>query len=107
MTVVPFPSVRFTDDDLAVFERIASPMLKRGLWAAVHRESGPGHDRMVVEIPEVPKPLFTFERGRSGRYRLLLHERDGGTYEIGRGSKAAECLAIWDRTPRPGERGAM
>jgi hypothetical protein len=107
MTVIPFPSVRFTDDDLETFERIASPMLKRGLWATIRRETGLGHDRMMVEIVDIPKPLFTFERTRGGRYRLLLHERDGGTYEIGRGVTATECLSIWHRGPRPGERGVV
>ncbi|HZH26601.1 MAG TPA: hypothetical protein VEY95_05400 [Azospirillaceae bacterium] len=108
MNVIAFPSPRLTPDDLALFERIASPMLKRGLWSHIRRDTGPGYDKIEVEIPEVPRPLFTFERVRGGRYRLVLHERDGGTYEIGRGMTAKECLRIWHRqAEQAGERGAL
>lgn len=97
MSVIRFPSVRLDDDDVELFGRIAAPMLRRGLWARVRRESAPAGDRMVVEIPDVPRPLFAFERQRGGRYRLMLFEKDGAAYEIGRGWTARECLRIWLR----------
>jgi hypothetical protein len=97
MTVIAFPTVRFSPDDVALFDRISAPMLRRGLWESVRREATPAADRLVVRIPDVPRPLFAFERLRGGRYRLTLHEKDGAVYEIGHGWTARECLRIWLR----------
>jgi len=106
MTVIPFPTVRFAPEDVALFDRIAAPMVRRGLWDRVQRDAPAGADRLVVWIPGVERPLFAFERVRGGRYRLTLHEKEGATYEIGRGWTARECLRIWLRHAEPADGGA-
>ncbi|MBP2231315.1 hypothetical protein J2847_004627 [Azospirillum agricola] len=102
-TVLAFSRARFTPDDLATFESIAEPKLRDGHWVGVVRESGRGHDRLLVLLPEVDKPVFRFERDGEGRYSLSFHDRSGW-YGIGAGGSAAECLAIW--RPRPAKPAA-
>jgi hypothetical protein len=66
----------------------------------VLRESGRTHDRLLVLLPEVDRPVFRFERDAKGRYSLSFHDRSGW-YGIGAGDNAAECLSIWrPRRPR-------
>ncbi|MCG5239300.1 hypothetical protein [Azospirillum doebereinerae] len=98
-TVLAFSSARFTPDDLATFETIAEPKLRDGHWAGVVRESGREHDRLLVLLPEVDRPVFRFERDGRGRYTLSFHDRSGW-YGIGAGGSAAECLSIWRARPR-------
>lgn len=102
-TILAFSSARFTPADLATFESIAEPKLRGGHWAGILRESGRGHDRLLVLLPEVDQPVFRFERDASGRYSLSFHDRSGW-YGIGAGDSAAECLAIW--RPRCGAMSA-
>ena len=92
--VLAFSCARFTPDDLAAFETIAEPKLRDGHWAGVLRESGREHDRLLVLLPEVDRPVFRFERDGRGRYTLSFNDRSGW-YGIGAGSTAAECLSIW------------
>lgn len=100
MTVVPFTIARFTPADLAEWNTVAQPKLARGLWEAVERSSGPDFDRLVVRFPNLERPVFRFERDRRGTYRLLFNDRRGW-YEIGSGSTAEDCLAVWKgRLPR-------
>lgn len=99
MTVVAFSVARFTPSDLAVFNTIAKPGLKRGLWQAVARESGRGYDRLIVLFPGIDRPVFAFERVQDGTYHLWFNDRQGW-HGIASGATAAECLAIW-RPPAP------
>ena len=39
MTVIPFPSCRFTPADLAAFYEVALPKCSRGSWAGVARQT--------------------------------------------------------------------
>ncbi len=97
--IIAFSCARFTPDDLAAFESIAEPKLRDGHWAGVVRESGRDHDRLLVLLPEVDRPVFRFERDGRGRYSLSFHDRSGW-YGIGAGGTAGECLSIWRPRPR-------
>ncbi|MGQ9366899.1 hypothetical protein [Azospirillum sp. ST 5-10] len=94
MTVVAFTSARLTPADLAEFDRVADPKLRQGHWAGVIRESGRDFDRLLVLLPGVERPVFRFERDRTGAYHLHFNDRSGW-YGIGSGATASECLAIW------------
>jgi len=98
MTVVPFALFRFTPSDLAEFYEIAVPKCTQGLWAGVMRQTGRDHDRLMVTLKGVARPVFSFERGQDGHYRLFYHDRSEHRL-IGLGDSAAECLVIW-RTKR-------
>lgn len=98
--VIQFCRARFTPEDLDAFSAVAEAKLQRGHWAGVLRESGRDHDRLLVLLPEVDRPVFRFERDAKGRYSLSFHDRSGW-YGIGAGDSAAECLSIWrPRRPR-------
>lgn len=98
--VIQFSRARFTPDDLDAFAAVAEPKIRDGHWAGVLRESGRTHDRLLVLLPEVDRPVFRFERDAKGRYSLSFHDRSGW-YGIGAGDSAAECLSIWrPRRPR-------
>ncbi|PWC34168.1 hypothetical protein [Azospirillum sp. TSO35-2] len=92
--IVPFCRARFTPEDLTAFAEVAEPKLRDGHWIGVLRESGRDHDRLLVLLPEVDRPVFRFERDGKGRYTLSFHDRSGW-YGIGAGDSAAECLSIW------------
>ena len=77
MTVIPFPSCRFTPADLAAFYEVALPKCSRGSWAGVARQTGRHHDRLLVSLPGVSYPVFVFERDRAGCYRLWFKDGDG------------------------------
>lgn len=94
MSVVQFSVARFTPDDVRSFNEIALPKLKRGLWAAVTRDTGPDFDRISVTFPGVEDPVFSFERDRRGQYHLWYHDR-AGSHSIGFGETAEECLSVW------------
>ena len=94
MTVIPFPSCRFTPADLAAFYEVALPKCSRGAWAGVARQTERHHDRLMISLPGVSDPVFVFERDRAGFYRLWFKDGDGGRC-IGTGTTAAECLSIW------------
>lgn len=98
-TVVAFSSARFTPADVAAFESVAEAKLRQGHWAGVIRETGREHDRLLVLLPGVERPVFRFERDRIGHYSLAFNDRSGW-YGIGAGGTAAECLSIW--RPRQG-----
>jgi hypothetical protein len=98
MTVVPFAPFRFSPADLAEFYEIAVPKCTQGLWAGVMRQTGGDYDRLMVSLKGVARPVFSFERGQDGRYRLFYHDRLERRL-IGLGDSAAECLVIW-RTRR-------
>lgn len=102
MNVVAFSSARFTPADIAEFETVAAPKLRQGHWAGVVRETARDHDRLLVLLPGVDRPVFRFERDARGRYSLSFNDRSGW-YGIGAGATAAECLAIW----RPRQRTAQ
>ncbi|CBS87802.1 hypothetical protein [Azospirillum lipoferum] len=98
--VIQFCRARFTPEDLEDFSAVAEPKLSHGHWAGVLRESGRDHDRLLVLLPEVDRPVFRFERDAKGRYSLSFNDRSGW-YGIGAGDSAAECLSIWrPRRPR-------
>ncbi|CAO3415454.1 hypothetical protein [Azospirillum endophyticum] len=98
--VIQFCRARFTPDDLDAFAAVAEPKIRDGHWVGVLRESGRTHDRLLVLLPEVDRPVFRFERDAKGRYSLSFHDRSGW-YGIGAGDSAAECLSIWrPRRPR-------
>ena len=98
--VIQFSRARFTPDDLDAFAAVAEPKIRDGHWVGVLRESGRTHDRLLVLLPEVDRPVFRFERDAKGRYSLSFHDRSGW-YGIGAGDNAAECLSIWrPRRPR-------
>lgn len=100
MTVVAFTVARFTPADLAEWNSVALPKLDRGLWESVLRRSDRERDELLVQFPNLERPVFRFERDRRGVYRLLFNDRKGW-YEIGRGETAAECLSVWKgRLPR-------
>ena len=94
MTVIPFPSCRFTPADLAAFYEVALPKCSRGSWAGVARQTGRHHDRLLISLPGVNEPVFVFERDIAGHYRLWFKDGDGGRC-IGTGTTAAACLCIW------------
>ncbi|KAA0597961.1 hypothetical protein J2848_001552 [Azospirillum lipoferum] len=98
--VIQFCRARFTPDDLDAFAAVAEPKIRDGHWVGVLRESGRDHDRLLVLLPEVDRPVFRFERDAKGRYSLSFHDRSGW-YGIGAGDSAADCLSIWrPRRPR-------
>ncbi|MBP2295217.1 hypothetical protein [Azospirillum rugosum] len=99
MTVVAFSCARFTPADLVEFEAVAEPKLRLGHWAGVIRETGREHDRLLVLLPGVDRPVFRFERDGRGRYSLSFNDRSGW-YGIGSGATASECLSIWRPRPR-------
>ena len=101
MTVVAFSCARFTPADLTEFEAVAGPKLRHGHWAGVIRDTRRDHDRLLVLLPGVERPVFRFERDGRGRYSLSFNDRSGW-YGIGAGSTARECLAIWRPRPRDG-----
>ncbi|MBP2301504.1 hypothetical protein [Azospirillum picis] len=92
--VVQFCRARFTPEDLDAFAAVADLKLRDGHWAGVMRESDRNHDRLLVLLPEVDRPVFRFERDSRGRYSLSFHDRSGW-YGIGAGDSAGECLSIW------------
>lgn len=99
-TVIQFCRARFTPDDMDAFAAVAEPKIRDGHWVGVLRESGRDHDRLLVLLPEVDRPVFRFERDAKGRYSLSFHDRSGW-YGIGAGDSAADCLSIWrPRRPR-------
>jgi hypothetical protein len=98
MTVIPFPSCRFTPADLAAFYEVALPKCSRGSWAGVARQTGRYNDRLLVSLPGVSEPVFVFERDRAGYYRLWFKDSGGGRC-IGTGTTAAACLSIWKTAP--------
>ena len=98
MTVIPFPSCRFTPADLAVFYEVALPKCSRGVWAGVARQTGRHHDRLLISLPRVNEPVFVFERDIAGCYRLWFKDGSGGRC-IGTGATAAACLGIWQSAP--------
>ncbi|EWY37351.1 hypothetical protein N825_11760 [Skermanella stibiiresistens SB22] len=93
MTVIQFPSCRFTPADLVAFYRIALPKCARGAWASVARQTGRHHDRLLISLPGLKDAVFIFERDQGGRYRLWFKEN--GTRCIGSAATAEECLAVW------------
>jgi len=98
--VIQFCRARFTPDDMDAFAAVAEPKIRDGHWVGVLRESGRDHDRLLVLLPEVDRPVFRFERDAKGRYSLSFHDRSGW-YGIGAGDSAADCLSIWrPRRPR-------
>jgi hypothetical protein len=94
MTVIPFPSCRFTPADLAAFYEVALPKCSRGAWAGVARQTERHHDRLLISLPGVSDPVFVFERDVAGCYRLWFKDGDGGRC-IGTGTTAGACLSIW------------
>ena len=60
--VIQFSRARFTPDDLDAFAAVAEPKIRDGHWVGVLRESGRTHDRLLVLLPEVDRPVFRFER---------------------------------------------
>ncbi|PWC75670.1 hypothetical protein [Azospirillum sp. TSH64] len=98
--IIQFCRARFTPDDMDAFAAVAEPKIRDGHWAGVLRESGRDHDRLLVLLPEVDRPVFRFERDAKGRYNLSFHDRSGW-YGIGAADSAADCLSIWrPRRPR-------
>ncbi|CAO3353516.1 hypothetical protein [Azospirillum melinis] len=98
--IIQFCRARFTPDDMDAFAAVAEPKIRDGHWVGVLRESGRDHDRLLVLLPEVDRPVFRFERDAKGRYSLSFHDRSGW-YGIGAGDSAADCLSIWrPRRPR-------
>jgi hypothetical protein len=106
MTVVAFSRARFTPADLAEFDQVAEPKLRLGHWAGITRESGRGHDRLLVLLPGVDRPVFRFERDARGHYSLSFNDRSGW-YGIGAGATAAECLSIWRPRARSGRAASV
>jgi hypothetical protein len=98
MTVIPFPSCRFTPADLAAFYEVALPKCSRGSWAGFARQTGRHHDRLLISLPGVNEPVFVFERDVAGHYRLWFRD-GGGARCIGKGSTAVACLGIWKTAP--------
>jgi hypothetical protein len=98
MTVIPFPSCRFTPADLTAFYEVALPKCSRGSWAGVARQTGRHHDRLLISLPGVKEPVFVFERDVAGHYRLWFRD-GGGARCIGKGSTAVACLSIWKPAP--------
>jgi hypothetical protein len=98
MTVIAFSLARFTPADLREFYEIANPRMARGLWASVARHTGPESDRMQIRLPNLDRPIFSFERDRQGRYTLLYND-SAGWQCIGSGHTAAESLTIWRTRP--------
>jgi hypothetical protein len=98
MTVIPFPSCRFTPADLSAFYEVALPKCSRGAWAGVARQTERYHDRLLISLPGVSDPIFVFERDRAGYYRLWFKDSGGGRC-IGAGTTATECLSIWQTGP--------
>ncbi|MGF7210359.1 hypothetical protein GGE65_004966 [Skermanella aerolata] len=98
MTVIPFPSCRFTPADLSAFYEVALPKCSRGAWAGVARQTERHHDRLLISLPGVGEPVFIFERDVAGHYCLWF--RDGnGKRCIGKGMTASACLSIWRPAP--------
>ena len=97
MTVIPFPSCRFTPADLTAFYEVALPKCSRGSWAGVARQTGRHHDRLLISLPGVRTRL----RLRAGcRWSLSPWFRDGdGARCIGKGTTAVACLGIWKPAP--------
>jgi hypothetical protein len=101
MTVLTFSQAQLSPADLATFDAIATPNLKRGLWSGIQRRTGRDYDRFLVTVPQNDQVLFSFERDREGTYRLFVHDR-GDQHCIGTGRRVADCLAIWrHRRHRP------
>jgi hypothetical protein len=94
MTVIPFPSCRFTPADMAAFHEVALPKCSRGSWAGFARQTGRHNDRLLISLPGASEPVFVFERDQAGYYRLWFKDSDGGRC-IGMGTTAAECLGVW------------
>jgi hypothetical protein len=106
MTVIPFPSCRFTPADLTAFYEVALPKCSRGSWAGFARQTERHHDRLLISLPGVNEPVFVFERDVGGHYRLWFRDADGARC-IGKGTTAVACLGIWRSAPaRRRERAA-
>ena len=63
MTVIPFPSCRFTPADLAAFYEVALPKCSRGAWAGVARQTGRHHDRLLISLPGVSRARLRLRAG--------------------------------------------
>lgn len=97
--VIPFPVTRFTPGDVACWSRLAEDKVRRGLWQPHRRVSSRDNDSFLVSFPDAERPVFKFERDRSGTYRLSFNDRRGW-HPIGVGTTAEECLAVWDQPRR-------
>jgi hypothetical protein len=95
MTVVAFTPARFSPDDLWDFDQIAWPRLTSGLWSHVSRVTCHDSDQILVFFHRLPRPIFRFERDRSGTYTLWFHGASG-PHIIATGASATECLSIWN-----------
>jgi hypothetical protein len=93
MTVVAF-TTRFTPDDLSAFDAIAWRHITTGVWSHVSRQTHADSDQVLVYLPLLDRPVFRFERDRSGIYRLWFHGGSGPQI-VATGTTAAECLSIW------------
>jgi hypothetical protein len=98
-TVIPFPVVRFTPSDVACWTRLAEDKVSRGLWQPHRRVTSREADSFLVSFPDADRPVFKFERDRTGIYRLSFNDRRGW-HMIGTGQTAEECLAVWDQPRR-------
>lgn len=94
MSVVPFPSSRFTKDDVSsIVEFCCHLMLlgSAGGWAR-HTTTG-GADILRILDSEDDEPLYTFDRSGSGRYRVW--NRAGRL--ITEGGSLPDMMAQWER----------
>lgn len=77
MTVISFSRARLTPQDVAAFNAVAKPRMEVGLWGSVTRQTETSSDRLVVRFPHLDRPVFHFERNRTGRYTLWFQDRQG------------------------------
>jgi hypothetical protein len=77
---------RFSEDELVDI------IIGTRMRSAVHRDTGPEHDRIDILIPHMPGCSYRFERDRSG-WTYLLHTSRDECKLISVGT-LPECLGI-------------
>lgn len=90
--IIPFAPYRFTPADMALWQRMATEQIRRGLWHDVTRQTDAGQDQLLVRFPGLEAPILRLVRDRHGVYCMSFHDRTGW-YEFRRASTAAACLA--------------
>ena len=92
MTVVPFPSSRFTKEDVATIAELCCRLMLLGVaggWA--RHTSDSGADILHILNWEDDLPKYTFDRENRGLYRVW--SRLG---LIAEGRSLAELFALWE-----------
>jgi hypothetical protein len=96
VTVIPFPSSRFTKEDVASIVEFCCHLVLLGTaggWARHTADSGA--DILRILDAEDDLPLYTFDRTGGGRYRVWnRHDR-----LIAEGRSLPDLMAHWALAP--------